>query len=137
MNIRKAGRKSEAFLDLITHFIAPFGKAFLKKFDNEEALDAFFHVNTRTVFSARIKEDCNLPGYEELPGGRLRKVRHDRRLRTGTRVLVCLDNVQKLARIELENQKVYLLKEYEWNYVKGRLDQIGKAGFDDNARIRS
>ena len=86
------------------------------------------------VSSALVKDTFKMPGLEELPGGKTKPI-GNLTIFKGARILFVLDKELNTARIELENQRIFRLKSYEWDFVKGRLSDIGKAEFRDAARL--
>jgi hypothetical protein len=92
-----------------------------------------FLEDTRIVTSAMVKEAFKMPGMEEFPGGVVRPI-GDFTLVRGNRILFVLDKEYDNARIEIESGRVFVLKKYEWEFVKNRLENVGKAGFKDADR---
>jgi hypothetical protein len=134
------GRRPKVMDDIIRLFINPYTRHKYadtpERVSYERITDEFFNARSRTLLSAEIKHTARFPGREIITGNRFVKTTRVE-LERGTKILFALDKSKKTCIIELEDGRLFLLKDREWELFRDKLTKIGGADFkDDPRRIR-
>ncbi len=113
----KTSTASEHGVEMLKMFILPFLRGWDPSASVDDAIGAFFNIQTRKFYGVTAVRDFNIPGEVGLTATLYSKKCKERKIDKGQRMLLVVDSKEKSVKVQVK-EKMFRLRPPDYQFFK-------------------